>query len=85
MCDFEFAMVDFATKGVTSYQIFPLFWDAVEILEGFCNLKVKTVVSDGPSPNRKCCRLHHHLQLDQDPDCDIVYHTSNLFFPEKFI
>ena len=40
-------------KGATSYQIFPLFWDAVAILKGTCNLKVITVVSDGASPNRK--------------------------------
>ena len=83
--DFEFAMAYFATKGATSYQIFPLFWDdAVVILEGTCNLKVIIVVSDGASPNRKYYRVHHHLQLDQDPDCDIVYRTSNLFFPESF-
>ena len=54
------------------------------ILEGTCDLKVITVLSDGASPNRKFYRLHRHLQLDQDPDCDIVYRTSNLFFPEKF-
>ena len=85
LCDFEFAIVYFATKDATSYQIFPLFWDAVEILEGACNLEVITVVSDGVSPNRIFYRLHHHLQLDQDPDYDIVYRTSNLFFPERFI
>ena len=55
------------------------------ILEGTCKLKVITVVPDGASPNRKFYRLHHHLQLDEDPDCDIVYHTSSLFFPERFI
>ena len=55
------------------------------ILEGTYNLKVITVVSDGASPNRKFYRLHHHLQLDQDPDCDIVYRTSNLFFPKRLI
>ena len=78
-------MAYFATKSATSYHIFPLFWDAVAILKGTCNLKVITVVSDGASPNRKFYRLYLHLQLDQDRDCDIVYHTSNLFFPERFI
>ena len=78
-------MAYFATKGATSYQIFPLFWDAVAILKGTFNLKFITVVSDGASPNRKFYRLHHHLQLDQDHDCDIVYRTSNLLFPERFI
>ena len=85
LSDFEFAMAYFAIKGATSYQIFPLFWDAVAILEGTCNLKVITVLSDGASPFRIFYRLHYHLQLDQDPDYDIVYRISNLFFPERFI
>ena len=78
-------MAYFATKGATSNQIFLLFWDAVAILEGTCDLKVITVVWDGACLNRKFYRLYHHLQLDQDPDCDIVYRISNLFFPERFI
>ena len=85
LCDFEFAMAYFATKVATSYQIFPLFWDAIAISEGTCNLKVITVISDGASSNRKFYRLHHYLQFDQDRDCDIVYRTSNLFFPERFM
>ena len=36
-------------------------------------------------PQTENFRLHHHLQLDQDPDYDMVYRTSNLFFPERFI
>ena len=55
------------------------------ILEGTCDLRIIRVVSGGASHNCKFYRLHHHLQLDQDPDCDIVYRTSNLFFPERFI
>ena len=55
------------------------------ILEGTSNIKVIAVVSDGASPNRKFYMLHQHLQLDQDLDCDIVYRTSNLFLPERFI
>ena len=85
LSDFEIAVAYFATKVATSYQIFPLFWDAKAILEGSCNLKVITVVSDGASPNRTFYRLLHHLELGQDPDCDIVYRTSNLFFPERLI
>ena len=84
LCDFEFAMAYF-TKGATMCQIFLLFWDAVAMLGGTCDLKVIAVASDGGSLNRKFYRLHHHLQLKQDPDCDMVYRTSNLFFPERFI
>ena len=65
LCDFEFAMIYIGTGGATAYQIFPLFWDAVEFLESTCDLKFITVISDGASPN-------HHLQLDQDPDCNKV-------------
>ena len=83
LCDFEFAMAYFATKTATSYQIFPLFWDAVSILEGTCNLQKITVVSDGAAPNRKFYRLHR--KLDNEPDCDVVYRTVNLFAPERFI
>ena len=82
LCDSEFVIAYFTAKGTTSYQI--LCWDAVVILQGTCDLKIITVLSDGASLSRKFYRLHHHLQLDQDPDCDIVYCTSNLFFPEKF-
>ena len=58
---------------------------AVAILEGTCDIKVITVVSDGASPNQKFYRLHHQLQLDQDPDCDTMYRTSDLVFPERII
>ena len=54
-------MAYFATKGATSYQIFPLFRDAVVILEGTCNLKVITVVTDGASPNRKFYIITYNL------------------------
>ena len=40
LCDFEFPVVYFATKGATSNQIFPLCWDAVAILEGIVTLKL---------------------------------------------
>ena len=44
-------MTYFATKGATSYQIFLLFWDALAVLEGTCDLKFIAVVSDGTSAN----------------------------------
>jgi uncharacterized membrane-anchored protein len=41
----------FLTKNVTSYQIKPLFWKAVSILELVCNLWVCATVSNGALPN----------------------------------
>ena len=50
----------------------------------YCDIKVITIVSEGASPNRNFYRLYHHLQRDKDPDCDLVYRTSNFFSPERF-
>ena len=45
--DLKYALAYFLTKDVTSYQIMPLFWKAVSILELECNLWVCAAVSDG--------------------------------------
>ena len=39
-----------ATKGVTSHQLMPLFWEAISVLEMVCNLWVVASTSDGASP-----------------------------------
>ena len=57
----KFSLAYFGTKGVTSYQIMPTFWEAVAILEMKCGLKVIAAVSDGASPNRKFYKMHHLL------------------------
>lgn len=36
----KFSLAYFATSGVTSYQLMPIFWEAVGILETTCNLWV---------------------------------------------
>ena len=48
----------FATSGITAFQLFPIFWKAVAILEVTCNMKVIAAVADGASPNRKFFRMH---------------------------
>ena len=48
--DFEFAMAFFPTKGANSYQIFPLFSDAVAIPECNCDVKVITIYFTGYFP-----------------------------------
>ena len=70
----------FATTGITSYQIFPLFWKAVNILENI-NLKVIAVTADGASPNRKFFRMHKFLGGDAEKV--VIYRSENLFSQEK--
>ena len=51
--DLNFNLAYFATTGITSYQLFPLFWEAVSILELTVNLWVISTCCDGASPNRR--------------------------------
>ncbi|XP_015753007.1 PREDICTED: uncharacterized protein LOC107332768 [Acropora digitifera] len=67
----------FATTGVTSAQLMPLFW------EGVCILWVIAATSDGASPNRKFYRLYNGL--DGGAGKDICYRTINLYAPHHFI
>ena len=36
--ELKFSLAYFATDGITSYQLVPLFWEAVGVLEMSCNL-----------------------------------------------
>ena len=49
------------TRDVTSFQILPIFWKAVAVLELSLNLWVVATVNDGASPNRKFFHLHSQL------------------------
>ncbi|CAB4003670.1 Hypothetical predicted protein [Paramuricea clavata] len=73
----------FFTKDLTSFQLMPLFWRAVSILELSLQLYVCAAVNDGASANRKFFRLHS--QLAQDLKCDVVYKTRNVFAMSRFI
>ena len=73
-------MATFATTGANSSQIFPLFWKAVDILEGI-NLKVIAATADGASPNRKFFKMHR--PIDGNPGKNVVYHTENLYSHDK--
>ena len=66
---FKFTLANFATIGITSNQIFPIFWKAVGICELQCGLKVLAATCDGASPNRRFFRMHFQLSgLDDDQD-----------------
>lgn len=64
------------TRDVISFQIMPIFWKAVAVLELSLNLWVVAAVNDGASPNRKFFNLHS--QLAKDLKCDVVYKTLNV-------
>ena len=79
----KFSLAYFATSGVTSIQLLPIFWEAVCILETSCNLWVIAATSDGASPNRSFYRMHK--ALDGDSGKEVCYRTINFYAPHRFI
>ena len=57
----KFSFSYFATKAVTVFQILPIFWEGVLILEKTCSLWVIATTSDGTSTNRRFYRMHKDL------------------------
>ncbi|CAB4002789.1 Transposable element P transposase, partial [Paramuricea clavata] len=57
----QFMLGYFFTRDVVSYQLMPLFWRGVAILQLKANLNVIAAVSDGASPNRKFYQLHIYI------------------------
>ena len=82
--DLKYILGYFSTENLTSYQIMPIFWKAVSILELSCNLWVCATVSDGASRNRKFYDLHVNL-VDEDHPTDFIHRTVNLFSPSRCI
>ena len=75
----SFSIATFATTGATSFQIFPLFWKCVAILE-YMDFKVISCTADGASPNRKFFKMHKALfNYTNNGDDEIIYHTLNLY------
>ena len=72
----KYSFAYFATNGVTSGQLLPLFLEAVAILELSFNLWVIAVTSDGASPYRRFYRMHKNLHND---NTDICFKTINLY------
>lgn len=72
------------TKDVTSYEIMPLFWKCVSVLELVCNLRVCAAVCDGASPNRLFFQLHASAAASTSND-GIVNATINVFAPHRKI
>ena len=76
----SYSLATFATTGATAYQIFPIFWKVVNILENI-DLKVIATTSDGASANRNFFRMHKRLIGNSEKA--VVYRTENLFSREK--
>ena len=53
----SYSLVTFATAGITSEQLYSLFWRAVAYLEMKCALKVVASTADGATPDSKFFRL----------------------------
>eukprot|EP00794_Sanderia_malayensis_P011563 gene11563-12758_t len=79
----SYSFATFATQGVTSLQLFPLFWRAVAILEKTCQLKVMGAVCDGTSSNRTFFSMHKGM--DGKAGKEVVYRAVNLFAPDRYI
>ena len=73
----KFSFSYFATKGLAAFQILPIFWGAVFILEKTCNLWVIATTSDETSTNRRFYRMHK--DLDDNSQSDVCYRTINLY------
>ena len=77
----KYSLAPFATSGATATQMFPLFWEAVSLLQFNCNLWVIAATSDGASSNRKLFRmLGGELKRGK-----VVYKTRNIVAPERWI
>ena len=73
----SYAFATFATVGIKSFQLFPLFWRAVAILERTCKLKVIAATADGASPNR--CFYTMHISKENENGNGIIYKARNIY------
>jgi hypothetical protein len=79
MCtDLKHIISYYLTGDLTSFQLMPLFWQVVSVLELSLQLYVCAAVNDGASPNL-------HINLAKDLKCDVVYKTPNVFATSRFI
>ena len=81
--DFKHIIGYYFTGNVTSYQLMPMFWKIVSVLEVAVNLWVVGAVNDGASPNRKFFNLH--IKLAEEIKSDVVYKTLNIFAMTRYI
>ena len=73
----SYAFASFATAGIKSFQLFPLFWRAVAILERTCKLKVIAATADGASPNQ--CFYNMHMSKENENGNGTIYKARNIY------
>ena len=67
----------YPSTGVTSDQLYPCLWEAIVCLEA-AGFIVRSLVSDGASPNRKFYRLH-----SKETTTEPTYFTANPCDPDR--
>ena len=63
----NFPIAYFPSNGFISYQLHLCVWEAVRIL-GSLGFKVRGLVSDGATPNRKFYQMHLHFDKNNQED-----------------
>ena len=76
--DLKFPLASFATSGITADYLYPIIWEAIELIEVVTGLKVLYVCCDGASPNRRFFEMH-------DINNKTCYRTRNPFDIGRFI
>ncbi|XP_070177740.1 uncharacterized protein [Littorina saxatilis] len=74
----KYSMGYFGTRTATSDQMYPLFWQALALLELTCKLKVIASTSDKASPNQRLYQLHGQAH-------QVCYKTLNFYAPTRYI
>ena len=77
----NFPIAYFPSNGFDSYQLYPCVWEAVRILESV-GFKVRGLVSDGATPNRKFYWMHLHFDKDNQKD-GVTNWTGNRYASNK--
>ena len=77
----NFPILRFPSNSFDSDHLDPCLWEAVRILE-FAGFKVRELVSDGATPNRKSYRIHLHFDKDNQKG-GVTYWTWNRYAPKR--
>ena len=77
----NFPILHFPSNSFDSDHLDPCVWEAVRILE-FVGFKVRELVSDGATPNRKSYRIHLHFDKDNQKG-GVTYWTWNRYAPKR--
>lgn len=79
---FCYPIAYFPTKNIDGYQLVPIIWEAVMILE-MVGVQVRALVCDGASQNRKFFKLHE-MEDNINKSCDgTVYWVYNRFAEDE--